>query len=69
MKEKADAGHVQKILDRVDVAFANQREDTRQIFEEIKAIAETHNAFAQECIRELGKRPTRDECSRFWNHQ
>ena len=64
--KKAEVRTVDELLVRFEAAIQNQCFDNQRIFDQIKDVVDTHSAFAQECVKELGKRPTRDECQVFW---
>lgn len=67
---KAEAATVESMVDRFDRAFQNQREDNQRIFDAIDRVTRSHSDFASKVMEELGKRPTRDECTTYWraNH-
>lgn len=64
--KKAEAKEVEGMVERFERAFQNQREDNQRIFDAIDRVVTSHSAFAENVTRELGKRPTRDECQVFW---
>lgn len=69
VKSKADSRIVDGIMERVESIFDNQRHDNQRIFEAIESVNKLHSEFAQKCAEEFGKRPTRDECGRLWDHR
>uniref|UniRef100_A0A6M3IW70 Uncharacterized protein n=1 Tax=viral metagenome TaxID=1070528 RepID=A0A6M3IW70_9ZZZZ len=69
IERKADSRSLDAVLARLDLALANQRHDNQRIFDQIQQVTETHSDFAQKCVEELGKRPTRDECRMLWHKE
>lgn len=67
ISKKAETVIVDDLVQRFETAAKNSREDSQRIFDQIKEVTETHSAFAQKCIEEIGKRPTREECQIIWH--
>lgn len=69
VKEKADDRRVESVASRLEVAFANQREDNQRIFQQISKVADSHTAFTERVIEALGSRPTREEVREMWGRK
>lgn len=67
IKSKAEATTVESVLIRLEHALADQRLDNQRIFDRIDDVVTSHSNFAQQCVQELGKRPTREECQTLWH--
>ena len=67
VKDKADSIRVDKLVDGITHLVDNQREDNNRIFDAITNVVETHTAFSQKMTEEMGRRPTREECSVIWH--
>ena len=64
---KAESATVESLMQRIDRTFENHRQDTQRIYDEISDVSTSLRNHVEKVTEELGKRPTRDECQRFWH--
>jgi len=64
VQDKASSAQLIEVTSTLNRMCKEHREDSQRIFDQISDVMSEHQKFTEKALEELGKRPTREECSR-----